>query len=96
MDVFSILSAEPAVSDNATPKTATAAADSVTFLAWETSHGLSRRGSSLRSASAAGAESGSTGSAVAMATVSVSAVITLFGSDIRQGRSAGRAAPASS
>ena len=53
-DVFSTLSAELAVSDSAAPKTATAAAEMVNFLACETSQGLSLRGSSLRGVSAAG------------------------------------------
>ena len=89
VDVFSTLSAELAVSDSAAPKTATAAAEMVTFLACETSQGRSLRGSSLRGVSAAGDESVSTGPTVAMAIVSATGVIVFFGRDIRQGRSRG-------
>ena len=90
VDVFSTLSAELAVSDSAAPKTATAAAEMVTFLACETSQGRSLRGSSLRGVSAAGeSESVSTGPTVAMAIVSATGVIVFFGRDIRHGRSRG-------
>ena len=51
-DTFSTFSAEPAASDSAAPKTATAAAEMVSFFACDTSQGRSRRGGgSLRGAS---------------------------------------------
>jgi hypothetical protein len=89
IDAFSTLSAEPAASDSAAPKTATAAAEMVSFLACTTSQGRSRRIAStcgsLRGVSASCAVPVSawvTGSAT---TVSASAGMADFFTLTRQG-----------
>ena len=80
MDVFSTLSAEPAVSDSAAPNTATAAAETVTFFACETSQGRSLRGRSSRGVSIGCVATASTSLTTGTSTVSAAAVAAdLFG-----------------
>jgi hypothetical protein len=92
IDAFSTLSDEPAARDSAAPQTATAAAEMVSFFAFDTGQGRSRRGASLGSSTARDPAACEVSVSLTDGETTVSAaagVVDFFAGGTRQGRSCG-------